>query len=609
MSIRNGDNQEKEEIHSDIGEVVDKTIIPDGYQDISPQIAFRGFEKLPRVVVARYDITPYLQKLKQEESGKKPCLKRKLRGPMSRHRFLDKCSIQLVRQDLFKLKEDLQKSQTLDYKSDSGSESELDPTMLTMKCKICDKRYSSKRKLLKHEVNKHMIICKPQKRVSFSDKVTIHEVKEYHKCRKCPKIFEAYQLLRSHMKLHHRKRKCYICNYCSKNFVDRTFFKVHIRLHCDVCGEFLPNKLKFNDHRRNVCRVLKRHTCKICDEIYFRFMDLKDHSYDHSSISYVCDVCKDQCRSKCALAHHIAFLHSNDRPTCLYAMRNLGNERLYLCNFCEESSVERDALELHVQLLPDLTNKAMTGYKDYYFCDQCFKKFDTESDMLQHKWTHFLITSDNSQERKKVKKDLKMTYKCDEPLPLFLQPKLVLEKIKVGGKVLKDTVAYVDVKKFDINNGNIKKPIVDPKSKKTIISKYQCQTCSKYYSSNHSLNRHIDTQHSNYETLQCNVCEETFVWPSLLRSHKCIRLNHPEMPFQDARPEIHFDNVNEITQNGFDDLNIEESEDYMQSVDFEIPAPIVELTEFASLNPVVEKFAPLQNLGYKLVMQEVPIEF
>ncbi|KAH9637583.1 hypothetical protein HF086_014223 [Spodoptera exigua] len=475
MSIRNGDKQEEEESNSDIEGVVDKSIIFDGYEDISPQNAFRGFEKLPRVVVARYDITPYLQKVKHQEPAKKSCLKRKLRGPMSKHRFFDKCSIKLVRQDLFKLKEEFQKSQSTVYKSDSGSDSEIGPTMTTMKCKICDKGYSSKRKLLKHQENKHMIICKPQKRVSFSDKVIIHEVKEYHKCRKCPKIFEAYQQLRSHMKLYHKKRNCYICNYCSKNFADRTFFKVHIRLHCDVCGEFLPNKLKFNDHRRNVCRVLKRHTCKICDDIYFRFMDLKDHSYDHSSISYVCDVCKDQCTSKCALAHHIAFLHSNDRPTCLYAMRNLGNERLYLCNFCEESSVERDALEFHVQMLPDLTNKAMTGYKDYYFCDQCFKKFDTESDMLQHKWTHFLITSDNSQERKKVKKDLKMTYKYGEPLPLFLQPKIVLEKIKVGGKVLTDTVPFVDVKKFDIHHGNIKKPIVDPKSKKTIISRFQCQ--------------------------------------------------------------------------------------------------------------------------------------
>ncbi|KAJ8706495.1 hypothetical protein PYW07_012573 [Mythimna separata] len=616
MSTRNGVTKETDSNNRSVDKVVDRRLSSVEYEKIPPEGGFRGFQKVPLVLVHRYDITPYLQLLKAPVTAKK----RRMRptGPkvQLKNRFSPRCSINLVREDLVKLKQEFKRKQVLQRSlvpvspPDSASDSEKDPTMATIKCKICEKGYSSEKKLLKHQENKHMIVCKPQKRVSFSDHIIIHELKEYHKCRKCPKIFEAYQLLRSHMKLHHKKRKCYICNYCDKNFVDRTFFKVHIKLHCDVCGLFFPNKVKFTDHRRNVCRVLKLHPCKNCDNVFFKFMDLKDHSYEHNAACFVCDVCKDQFTSKCAIAHHIAFLHSNSRPTCLYDMRNLGNERLYLCNFCEESSVERDALERHVLLLPDLTNKAMTGYKDYYFCDQCFKKFDTETDMLQHKWTHFLITSDNSQEREKVeKKKMKMTYKADEPIPEYMQPRLVLEKIKVGGKVLTETIEYIDVKSFDVNNAEIKKPVVDPKSKKTIISKHQCQTCGKYYSSNFCLNRHIETQHLDYDSLQCKVCEETFVWPSLLKSHKCIRLSHPEMPFEDARPEIHFDNLHEITHNEFDDLNIVENDDYLNAIDFEIPAPIVQLTEYSSFNPPQDKFAPLQNLGYKLVMQEVPIEF
>lgn len=146
------------------------------------------------------------------------------------------------------------------------------------------------------------------------------------------------------------------------------------------------------------------------------------------------------------------------------------------------------------------------------------------------------------------------------------------------------------------------------------------QICGKYYSSNYCLNRHISTLHIDYENLRCRICEETFVWPSLLMSHRCIRLYHQEMPFDDARPEIHFDNLNE-TQYGFDDLNINENDDYMSTIDFEIPAPIVELTEgdtFLPYNqnqPIVmnqmiqDKNCQLQSLGYKLVMQEVPIEY
>lgn len=143
------------------------------------------------------------------------------------------------------------------------------------------------------------------------------------------------------------------------------------------------------------------------------------------------------------------------------------------------------------------------------------------------------------------------------------------------------------------------------------------QNCGKYYSSNYSLNRHLETQHTDYENLRCKMCEETFVWPSLLQRHKCIRANLPEMPFQDARPEIHFDNLHEITN--FDGLNLEESEDYENRVDFEIPEPIVELTEYGrysenivnghSSQPNSDSRVPLQSIGYKVVMQEVPIEF
>ncbi|KAM3956069.1 uncharacterized protein ACR2FA_009966 [Aphomia sociella] len=568
---------------------------------------FRGFAKIPRVLLPRYDITPYLDKYKKSLY----CKGRRFKITPLINNIIRGCNVKLVQQDLEKLKQALG---NFSPRSDISA-TDLDETMGHLKCKICDKIYSSEKKLQNHQQNKHMIIykphSKPQKRVSFSDTVIIHEVKEYHKCRKCPKIFEEYKSLKIHMKERHKKRKCYICNYCNKNFMDRMFFKVHIRLHCDVCSMLFPNKSKYLEHRRVVCRVLKLHKCRTCEESFFRFMDLKDHSYEHLSTFFICDICKDQFATKCGVSHHIKYLHSEKRPTSLYAMRNLGTERLYLCNFCEESSVERDIIEAHVQTLPDLTNRAMTGYKDYYFCDQCLKKFDTEQDMLQHKWTHFLKRSDNSQIREKAlkrKKLVKTTYNLNEKIPEYMQPKLVLDKIKVGGKVLTDTIGFVDVNSFDVFHGEIKKPVVDPKSKKTIISRHQCQTCSKYYSSGYSLNRHMITQHGDYENLRCNICEETFVWPSLLQSHKCIRLNIPEMPFDDARPEIHFDNLQDA-QNGFDDFNITDNDDYMNSVDFEIPAPIVTLNECSTPYYPNDDIEQLQSFGYKVVMQEVPIEF
>ncbi|XP_048002671.1 uncharacterized protein LOC125239195 isoform X2 [Leguminivora glycinivorella] len=398
-------------------------------ESVSFKDVFRGFAKSPVVTLTRADISPYLKNMRQkavEKSELQKCLS-KLEFAVHSRRLGDKCSISVLRHDLNELKMAFQKDP-----NDPIFNSALN--IAKLKCKICEKVYSSEKKLQNHQENKHMLVYKAhektQKRVSFSDQVIVHEVKEYHKCRKCTKIFEEYNLLKRHMKQRHKKH------------------------------------------------------------------------------------------------------------------------------------------------------------------------------MLQHKWTHFLKTSDNSQLRPNVvkpKTDFQRFYKVDE-VPDHMQPQVILERIKVGGKELTDSVDFVDVNCFDEYTGEIKKPVVDPVSKKTIISKHQCQICGKYYSTNYCLNRHIVSMHSDYENLKCKVCEETFVWPSLLHNHKCIRLNLPEIPFDDARPEIHFDNLNEIQ---LDDLPITD-DDYIHTVDFEIPAPVVELREY--------NWGQSQNIqncysGCKIVMQEVPIEF
>ncbi|CAG5001058.1 unnamed protein product [Parnassius apollo] len=632
---------------------------------LSNEKIFRGFRKQPVVVLDRLNIKPFLNDSRvsykhnvvssEADSGS-------IKPDLNKLSLL--CSVVLVRDDLEKLKYGISKIASNNPYNSSASKCGI----VYYNCNSCSKTYKSVKRLQNHLAKKHNTVEKPQpqKRVSFSDHIIVHEVQEYHRCKKCTKIFTGYKLLKKHIKQKHKKRKFYICNYCSNKFIDRIYFKTHIKLHCDSCGLLLPTKAEYLEHKRNICRNVKMYNCKTCKENYFQFMDLKDHSYEHISSCFVCDICKDQFETKCAVAHHISFLHSDKRPEVLYTLRNLGSDRLYLCNFCEESSVEKDLIESHVSVLPDLSNRAMTGYKDFYFCDQCLKKFDKETDMLQHKWSHFLKTSDNSQLRENITiKDNLVTEKesdINENVPNTTLPIAVdeiidtnneksLEQVSSSKQNLSESmqIHVVDqnividsrLKTFlansipspspqPYNNEAVglhvqpidymnppKKAIVDPRSKKTILSRFNCEICGKYYSSNYTLARHKATQHFPNNNLRCDICEETFVWPSLLQSHNCIRMNIPEMPFDDARPEIQFDNL-QGASNGLEELNIED-DDYAVGVDFDIPAPIVELTEYDHqiiTDPIPEKInhindlkSCVQSLGYKLVIQEVPIEF
>nr|XP_034838810.1 telomere zinc finger-associated protein-like [Maniola hyperantus] len=595
----------------------------------------RPFQKEAVVLCERYDLKPYLLKMKMDVPPD-------LRGPtfVALHeinKYRKKCSVRLRRENLEQLKEVFMSNlkRNIVYTTD-------------FTCTICQKVYLSEKKLLNHQENKHVICYKPEnkirKKVSFSDEIIVHEVKEYHRCRKCPKIYLDYDSLKVHMKEVHKKRRCYICVYCSKDFVDRMFFKVHVKLHCDACGLFLPNKKRYLEHRRTVCKIVKKYVCKTCHISLFYFMDLKDHSYEHLGEFFICDICKDRFDDKCALSHHIKFLHSKRRPKMLYTSHTTGMGTVHVCKFCDVSSVKEASIVKHVATFPEYEKCAMTGYKDFYFCDQCFEKFSTETDMLQHKWSHYLKsaqqnveelpkpvnllnkidvladnmiknTQNNAEDTPEVligsttqntritdpQKPLKQVYNVKtEKLPPLLQPRIVLEKLPLPQNTLlkkllaqktKHGSAPVDIIDLTDSDPKTQKKIIV--GRKTLLSKHQCKFCLHYLSSAYTLKRHIYTMHGITQgsnspqliatgNLHCNACEEDFALPSLLQNHNCIRINLPEPHFQDARPDMQLDTSVFSQHNGFDD--IEYNNDYMNSIDFELPAPIVELTEYDNVN-------------------------
>lgn len=168
---------------------------------------------------------------------------------------------------------------------------------------------------------------KTQKRVIFADHVIIHELKENHKCRKCPKIFEDHKSMKLHAKQCHKKRNYYICKYCNKKFVDEMFFKLHVKFHCDLCGNMFYSESQLLAHKQDGCKVYNLHKCKTCEQSFFKYTDLTDHNYYHMDLCYICDICKEQFKTKREIAHHIATLHSKKN---LHPDLHPGDHRLIL---------------------------------------------------------------------------------------------------------------------------------------------------------------------------------------------------------------------------------------------------------------------------------------
>lgn len=485
----------------------EKTTESLGEKFFSKEKIFRGFEKRPIVLLERCNIMALLNNhravYKQKVDPDARCNEIEQIN-LHLKRLALQCSVMLVREDLGKLKEDFLRK----------NHNENTKIKAKVACKSFNGNMRRRADRLAKDSKDENRDPQPRKRVSFSERIIVHVVADYHGCRKCTKIFKDYKRLKLHIRRRHEGSKRYICNYCAKEFLDRATFTSHIKLHCDICGLLTQSKVEYMQHRRNVCRCKKKYICKTCNCSYFKLIDLKEHSYEHIGALFICDICKDQFESKCSLVHHISFLHSEKPPEELYTYCKIRGKGRYLCKFCSQSSIERDTILSHTAMLPDLKNQATTSYEDYHFCNQCLKRFETETNMLQHKQSHRKVETSNTSQLKQDGQTAQQTEeqnrtKANNNNNEATQKEIYTNKkgddntsressgVSTDSKSVEGRTLYSLLKPCSIENQNAvnvnnlnleridysnppKKAIVDPKSKKTIISRHNCEVCNDY---------------------------------------------------------------------------------------------------------------------------------
>ncbi|CAK1553166.1 unnamed protein product [Leptosia nina] len=360
----------------------------------------------------------------------------------------------------------------------------------------------------------------------------------------------------------------------SDKFLDLSKFTQHccvrlVRNDLNELRNMLATNLRTNKENLSNENLENKFKCNICAKTYCNEKKLLNHQENKHLIVYK-PVSKPQKRvsfSDQVIVHAAAEYHA--------------------CRKCIKVFKSYTDLKAHARKTHKKQCDKINSLREFA-CESCEEKFNDENDMLQHKQIHFYDINDNKkgQEPKLTPK----TYKISDPLPDEFKPLVVLQRLSVCKKTLKQSLAHI---KQTYSHGK-PKAIIDTKAKKTLLSQFQCMHCRKYFSSKSSMFRHIDTLH-NPDPYHCNACEEVFSSRSLLYSHRCIRgANIPEPFFDDARPEIL------LNDPGVDD----------DSVFFEIPAPIVELKEFDNYKVVVNDGVAKDPLPmYEIVMEEVPIEF
>ncbi|XP_046801917.1 zinc finger protein 107-like [Lucilia cuprina] len=220
-------------------------------------------------------------------------------------------------------------------------------------CLTCDRTYTSKNGLNKHNYTVHNMPKPP---------------KVEYKCDDCNEVFYSERLLRGH------KYK-------------------HTGIFCDICGKTFTQSSNMLNHKIRHTGV-KAHKCKECDKEFFTSRELKSHMICHTGLPVICEICGKQCRHRSLLKAHMR-RHTGERPfkcdvcgKCFFSLHDLNvhavahtTDRPFKCDICGSTFQRRKALRIH---------KLIHSKDRKHVCKICGKGFAQSGGLNSHMRSHDL---------------------------------------------------------------------------------------------------------------------------------------------------------------------------------------------------------------------------
>ncbi|XP_039443821.1 zinc finger protein 845-like [Culex pipiens pallens] len=167
-------------------------------------------------------------------------------------------------------------------------------------CKICNKQYSSKYKLMRH-MKSHTDPRDPA--LSF-------------RCERCDETFESLSKLNYHKTKH--QTKVFQCDKCSKMFYRNAALIQHQKVHesqefvCQKCLKSFANAAALRRHAESHVKEItfkaeeKVVKCKICEKTFSNQDQLNEHVISYEGKGKLkCHICDQSFRAKKALLSHM----------------------------------------------------------------------------------------------------------------------------------------------------------------------------------------------------------------------------------------------------------------------------------------------------------------
>ncbi|KAG5886098.1 hypothetical protein JTB14_031699 [Gonioctena quinquepunctata] len=292
------------------------------------------------------------------------------------------------------------------------------------------------------------------------------------------------------------------CKDCDEHFSDVTALDDHKQeacqgsiLHCNICKKEFTERKKLIEHLKRHVRT-KDHYCKLCMKAYFNASKLEVHMRTHTGERpFTCPTCNKGFNTKGGLDRHI--------PT--HSKRKLFN-----CDICGRSFKILEYMEKH--------RKLHSGIKPFS-CTICDKHYSQSEKLLLHNRTHHTnerpylcnICGKGFVNSSRLKRHMGMhsglkPFACQFCSKLYSDPRNLKrhQQLHLGGgfDAFKNCLCNICNKEFS-------HPWRLARHKKIHQGMYQCHFCSKSYSSENFLTKHMIAKHDYIVNEDSIVREDT----------------------------------------------------------------------------------------------------
>ncbi|XP_053678147.1 uncharacterized protein LOC128728544 [Anopheles nili] len=213
--------------------------------------------------------------------------------------------------------------------------------------------------------------------ISFNQHLLVHPVE----CFACGRNFKQWRNFTLHVKRHLGVKE-HQCRTCGKQFVIKQKLIEHMRIHtgvapikCVLCNRMFKRFSNLAQHRKryHMNRGLPRDefVCQLCGEVFYTAAKMEWHKETHEKKPKSCPYCREKFIHRNSLTRHIRLSHTDK-----YAKLENKTEPCTVCQQPYTKTSMRRHLETH-------TTERMA-----YACGICNKRFTTNWNLKQHKWTH-----------------------------------------------------------------------------------------------------------------------------------------------------------------------------------------------------------------------------